>query len=96
MSNKINHKETDGQGMFFIEDDNGIISQLTYSLQNNGIMALDHTETVEQRKGEGLATKLVKESVSYAKKNDLMIDPVCPFAEEEFDKNKEYQEVRVN
>jgi len=96
MSNKINHKETEGQGMFFMEDKDGIISELTYSLQDNGIMVIDHTETREAAKGKGLASKLVEKSVSYAKENDLMIDPICPFAEDQFNKNKEYQEVRVN
>lgn len=96
MSHKINHKETDGQGMFFMEDEEGIIAELTYSLQDNGIMAIDHTETKEDQMGKGLASKLVKKTVDYARENKLMIDPVCTFAEDQFNKNKEYQDVRVN
>ncbi len=96
MSQKINHKETDGRGMFFMEDGDGITSELTYSLEDNGIMVINHTETREALKGKGLASKLVEKTVAYAKENDLKVDPVCPFAEQQFNDNKAYQEVRVN
>ena len=96
MKDEIKHKESDRRGMFYIEDEKGIISELTYSRQENGIMVIDHTETRPELEGKGLASRLVKRSVEFAREQNIKIDPLCPFAEVQFDQNKEYQDVRVD
>lgn len=95
MNKEIQHKETDGKGMFFIEKDGDIIAELTYSLQDNNVMTLDHTETDPKYTGEGLASGLVKHSVDYARKKDLKIDPLCKYAAKQFERHEEYREVQA-
>lgn len=95
MENEIKHKESDRRGMFYLEDEKGITSELTYSRKENGIMVIDHTETRPQLEGKGLASRLLKRSVEFAREQNLKIDPLCPFAEVQFDQNKDYQDVRV-
>lgn len=96
MKNEIKHKESDRRGMFYMEDDKGITSELTYSIEDNGIIIIDHTETRDELEGQGLASQLVRKSVEYARENNYKVDPLCPFAEVQFDKNKEFQDVRVD
>lgn len=96
MSTDIKHKESETRGMFYMEDKKGITSELTYYIQDNGIMVIDHTETRQELEGKGLATKLVKKSVEFARQQGLKIDPLCPFAEVQFDRNKDFQDVRVD
>lgn len=93
MSQEIKHKENDKRGMFYMEDDKGITSELTYSKQDNGVLVIDHTQTRSVLEGNGLASKLLKRSVEYARENNYKIDPLCPFAEVQFDQNKEYRDV---
>ena len=93
MSPEIKHKENDKRGMFYMEDDKGITSELTYSKQDNGVLIIDHTQTRSTLEGNGLASKLLKRSVEYARENNFKIDPLCPFAEVQFDLNKEYRDV---
>jgi len=76
-----------------MEDDKGITSELTYSKQDNGVLVIDHTQTRSNLEGNGLASKLLKRSVEYARENNYKIDPLCPFAEVQFDQNKEYRDV---
>ncbi len=96
MNQEIKHKETDRRGMFYMEDEKGITSELTYTVQENNVMIIDHTETRPALEGKGLAGKLVKKSVEFARENDMKIDPLCPFAEVQFDQNKDYKDVRVD
>lgn len=96
MSENIKHKESEKKGMFFIEDNEGVMSQLTYTKRENGVLIIDETETREELQGKGLASKLVKKIVKYAREKDFKIDPLCPFAEAQFEENEEYQEVRVS
>lgn len=96
MKTEIKHKDSDRRGMFYMEDEKGITSELTYTIQDNNVMIIDHTETRPALEGKGLASALVKKSVEYARENNMKIDPLCPFAEVQFDQNKDYQDVRVD
>lgn len=95
MKNDIQQKEDDGKGMFYIEKEGDIVAELTYTLQDNKIMTLDHTETNPEYKGEGLASSLVKHSVDYAKDKNLKIDPLCKYAAKQFERHEEYQEIQA-
>lgn len=95
MEKDIQHKETDGKGMFYIEREGDIVAELTYTLRDNNIMTLDHTETEPDYSGEGLASSLVEHSVNYARKNKLLIDPLCDYAAAQFKRHEEYREVQA-
>lgn len=95
MKHDIKQKETEGKGMFYIEKEGDIVSQLTYSMQENNVMTLDHTETEPDYTGQGMAAALVEHSVQYARENEIKIDPLCKYAAKQFDKHKEYQEIQI-
>lgn len=93
---EIRHKETEKKGMFYLEGEDGILAELTYTAQENNIITLDHTEVDKSLKGEGVGSKLVEKSVVYARKNNLKIDPLCPFAEAQFKRHDSYSDVWVS
>ncbi|WZL89609.1 GNAT family N-acetyltransferase [Salinimicrobium sp. 3283s] len=95
MNKDIQHKETDRKGMFYIEDDGEIVAELTYTLKDNQIMTIDHTETDPKYSGEGLASSLVKHSVDFAKEKEIKIDPLCAYAAKQFERHEEYREVQA-
>lgn len=93
MEHEIKQKETEGKGMFYIEKQGDIVAELTYTLNDNNVMTLDHSSTEPGHTGEGLAGSLVKHSVDYARENSLKIDPLCDYAASQFKKHEEYHEV---
>ena len=95
MEKNIQHKETEGKGMFYIEKEGDIVAELTYTLRDNNVMTLDHTETEPRYSGEGLASALVEHSVNYARENNLMIDPLCEYAAAQFKRHEEYRDVQA-
>ena len=93
---EIKHKETDSRGIFYIENkEQGLIGELTYRKEDNNVITIDHTEVKREMENRGIGSKLVKKSVEYAREHNLKIDPLCPFAEVQFDMNKSYQDVRA-
>ena len=53
-----------------------------------------HTEVDSAYEGRGFAKILLEKLVSYAKKNDLKIVPLCPFVHAQFKRNPEmYAEI---
>jgi predicted GNAT family acetyltransferase len=95
MEKNIQQKETEGKGMFYIEKDDDIVAELTYTVGDNKIMTIDHTETEPEMEGEGLASSLVKHAVEYAREKDMKIDPLCRYAAKQFERHEEYREVQA-
>ncbi|WP_373056580.1 GNAT family N-acetyltransferase [Zunongwangia sp. H14] len=93
---EIKHKESDSRGMFYIEGEKGIIAELTYQKQENNIIVIDHTKVDRRKEGQGLATSLVKKAVEFAREKNLKIDPLCPFAEVQFERYNSYSDVRAS
>lgn len=92
---EIKHKENESRGMFYIENDKGLIGELTYHKSDNNVLTIDHTEVKRELENQGIASSLVKKSVEYARENQFKIDPLCPFAEVQFDRNQSYSDVRA-
>ncbi len=92
---EIKHRENDSRGIFFIENEKGVFAELTYTKGANGVLTIDHTEVHPSRENEGIATKLVKKTVEYAREKDYKINPLCPFAEVQFERNPSYEDVRA-
>lgn len=68
----------DGQGSFFIEDDEKKIGRLEIEISGDMLRAL-HTEVQPEAKGKGLAKKMFLALVDYAKENQLTIVPICEY-----------------
>ncbi len=92
---QIKHKENSRRGMFYIEDEKGLIAELTYHKDGNNILTIDHTEVKRKMENRGIGSSLVKESVRYARENNFKIEPLCPFAEVQFEQNQSYNDVRA-
>lgn len=92
---EIKHRESDSRGMFYIENEKGLVAELTYRKNDDNVLVIDHTEVKREMENQGIGSKLIAESVDYARKNNYKIDPLCPFAEVKFDQNKSYADVRV-
>ena len=95
MEYTIQHKENDNRGIFLMEGEDGVISELTYSINDESTITIDHTETKRTLEGKGYAGKLVAHTVAYARDKNLKIIPLCPFAEVKFDEHPEYADVRA-
>lgn len=89
----IQHKEREDGGIFYMKGDNGIISELTYTRDNKAIITIGHTETKIPQEGKGFASRLVAHTVAYARTHNLKVNPLCPFAEVQFDLHPDFKDV---
>lgn len=90
---KIQHQESETKGAFYIFEDGQRIAELTYSKAGPERIILDHTDVSNEHRGENLGKKLVYHAVDFARKHNLKILPLCPFARSVFSKNKEIRDV---
>ncbi|MDO5608932.1 MAG: GNAT family N-acetyltransferase [Capnocytophaga sp.] len=91
---KIEREENGKKGRFVIYEDSQFAGEMTYTQAGEDKIIIDHTGVDKNFGGKGYGKKMVLEAVVFARANQLKILPLCPFAKAEFDKNKDYQDVR--
>jgi uncharacterized protein len=56
-------------------------------------MVLEHTEVPEPLRGKGLAAKLTRTALEFARANRLRVIPLCPYVAGFVRKHREYQDL---
>ncbi len=91
---EIQHEDNGIKGRFFIKEANTYLAEMVYLWMNKHNIIIEHTEVDEQLKGQGIGMKLLAELVSWARKEQLSILPLCPFAKAAMEKRpEEYKDV---
>ena len=85
----ILQKQNGSKGSFYIQPENKILAEMTYSMAGDSLMIIDHTEVADELRGKNIGYHLVKKSADFAREHQLKIIPLCPFANSVFDKKRE-------
>jgi len=90
---EIQIERSESKGAAFVEKDGKRIAEMTYSVAGANLIIIDHTEVDESLKGTGAGKNLLMALVEKARKEDIKILPLCPFAKSVFDKDESIQDV---
>jgi predicted GNAT family acetyltransferase len=89
-------EEEGHRGAFFVEREGRRLAELTFSATpDRKLVILDHTEVSESLRGEGIARTLVQAAVAWARKTNVKLVPLCPFAKAVFDREPQFADVRA-
>src|SRR5215510_7234229 len=88
----ITHQQAGHKGAFVIERDGKRLAEMTYSMAGKRAI-IDHTTVDDALRGTGAGKKLVEAAVQWARAEQLIILPLCPFAKSVFDKTPAYADV---
>ena len=72
----------------------GHAARLEYRLEGN-VLAIAHTEVPGAIGGRGIAGKLVRAAVEYARDAGLKVAPVCSYSSEWMDRHPAYADLRA-
>ncbi|WP_266206065.1 GNAT family N-acetyltransferase [Pontibacter kalidii] len=68
-------------------------AELTYSYTEDKILDFEHTFVPDSQRGKGLAGKLVKKGLEFARSNKYKIIPSCPVVEAYIERYPEYKKI---
>ena len=85
--------EEHGGGYFQARDNGDEAGRMTYSDAGPNKIIIDHTEVRPKYAGRGVGTGMVMACVDYARKNNIKVVPLCPFAKSVFIKNNGIRDV---
>lgn len=90
---EVKQKNNSLKGMFYIEQNNEIVAEMTYVWAGTAKIIIDHTDVNESLKGQGAGKQLLSKAVEFARNEGIKILPLCPFAKSVFSKVPEYKDV---
>ena len=67
------------------------LAQIKFEIQGSHLSIL-HTEVSGSLHGQGIGQQLVAYAVDYARRNQLKIIPICPYAKKQLEKNPQYND----
>lgn len=92
---EIKHLENAHKGSFYIEENNTVLAELSYSFAGADILILDQTNVSTKLKGKKIGNSLVEAAVNYSKTKNIRIVPLCPFAKDLIENTPEFREVLI-
>ncbi|WP_110927121.1 GNAT family N-acetyltransferase [Bacillus massiliglaciei] len=82
-----------GEGNFYVEEEGEKLAEISYFSSGDGEITVDHTEVSEKLRGQKVGNQLVERLVEYAREENVKVVPICSFAQVQFTKHPEYQDV---
>ena len=89
----VKHLNNETRGEFVAMIDNKQAGLMTYTWAGETRFIIDHTEVDPAYGGKGVGKEMVFKAVEFARKKDIKILPLCPFAKATFEKFPEIQDV---
>jgi predicted GNAT family acetyltransferase len=90
---EIKQKDDGKNGVFFIEANNELLAEMTYTWIGQKLFSIDHTEVNDALEGNGVGKELVLFAVEFAREQQIKILPLCSFAKHVFDTMPAYNDV---
>lgn len=90
---KIEQFNRETKGFFKATIDSKEAGRMTYSWAGDNRIIIDHTEVNPEFKGQNVGKQMVLAAVDFARKNNIKILPLCPFAKSVFDRNADLHDV---
>ena len=92
---EIKHRENAHKGSFYVEENNTVLAELSYSFAGADKLILDQTNISTKLKGKEIGNSLVEAAVNYSKAKNIKIVPLCPFAKILIENTPAYRDVLI-
>ncbi|GAA4420799.1 GNAT family N-acetyltransferase [Nibrella viscosa] len=71
----------------------GLLSVIEYQPFDDNTLVLTHTEVAPELEGQGVGSRLVKETLEYVRQHNLQIIPLCPFVGTYLKRHRDYANI---
>lgn len=82
-----------GHGRYSYAFDDGSQAEMSYVEREPGVVAITHTYTPSQHRGQGIAAALVGHAVADFRAAGKKVIPACWFARQQFDEHPEWSDL---
>jgi uncharacterized protein len=92
MSDQVEREDGESKGRYRIVVE-GVEAEMTYSRAGKSLIIIDHTAVPDALRGRRIGEQLVRQAVEDARRDNIAIIPLCPFAKAQIARHPEWQDV---
>jgi predicted GNAT family acetyltransferase len=89
----VEHQDGAGHGRYFIALPGGFEAEMTYRKLGGDVIAIDHTYTPPEFRGQNIAFKMIDRAITDARRNGVKIKPECSYAVVQFQRHKDWADL---
>jgi predicted GNAT family acetyltransferase len=89
----VEHEDGAGHGRYFIGLPGGFEAEMTYRKIGTGLIAIDHTYTPPQFRGQNIAFRMIERAIADARAYAFKIKPECSYAIVQFRRHREWADL---
>ena len=89
----VEHEDGAGHGRYFIRLPGGLEAEMTYRKIGAEIIAIDHTYTPPEFRGNNIAFKMLSAGIAEARDKGLKVRPECSYAVVQFQRHKDWSDL---
>jgi predicted GNAT family acetyltransferase len=85
---KIERKQDGNKGLFYIMANDVKVAEMIYSIKDERLMVIEHTEVDDSLRGKNIGLALVEAGAALAREKNYKILALCPFAKKVMERNR--------
>lgn len=89
----VEREDAPGHGRYYIALPGGLEAEMTYRKVGPGVIAIDHTYTPPQFRGQNIAFQMISRSIADARAENVKIKPECSYAVLQFQRHKDWADL---
>jgi predicted GNAT family acetyltransferase len=89
----VEHEDGAGQGRYFISLPGGLEAEMTYRKIGDKVIAIDHTYTPPEFRGQNMAFLMLDRAIADARSKAIKIKPECSYAVVQFQRHKDWADL---
>jgi uncharacterized protein len=89
----VEHDDGPGHGRYFIALPGGLEAEMTYRKIGKEVIAIDHTYTPPEFRGNNIAFKMIERGIADARTKGLKVKPECSYAVVQFRRHTEWADL---
>ena len=82
-----------GRYVIRLPDGSGLEAEMTFRKMGDSVIAIDHTYTPPEFRGQNIALMMIERGVADARRDGVKIKPVCSYAVAQFQRHKDWADL---
>ena len=90
---RVEREDAQDRGRYVIRLPGDLEAELTYRRVAPGVIAIDHTYTPPEFRGQNIAARLMLQSIADARREGTRIEPICSYAVVQFRRHPDWADL---
>ncbi len=89
----VEREDAPGHGRYVVRLRDGLEAEMTYRKLGSTVIAIDHTYTPPEFRGQNIALKMIERFVADARRDGVKAKPECSYAVVQFKRHKDWADL---